>query len=365
MSTSMMVVGSLNRDTPYFGTAAGVGLSVFRFDSAVGTAELLCEERGIDNPTYLSVKAATGCIYAGSEVFGWHEGTVTAFRFDAATNRLHYINKQPSLGSTTAHTGLDPDGHHVLAANYALAPAGEGPDRAVVIFPVRPDGGLGAPISSVRHVGQGPNAERQERSHAHCILPSPDGRFAIVADLGLDRLFSYRLSEGHLSEPAAASLALTPGSGPRHFLFHPNGDIALLVGELDSTLTSLRYEADTGTFQMIQTVPMLPPDFTGPSDAADLQLHPAGFVYASNRGHDSIVIHRLDADTGHLTPVGHHPCGGHIPRNIAIDPTGTFLLVANQKSDRISIFRIDAASGTLSDHGSLAHGTPMCIKFMV
>jgi len=217
----LMVVGSLNREAPYFQGARGVGLSVFAFDPADGTAALLCEDGGVDNPTFLTVNPATLCVYANTEVFGWHEGTVSAYRADPAARRLRYINKQPSLGSITAYSSLDRAGRHLLVANYGMGPHDDGPDRAVVVYPLRADGGLGAPGASVAHRGQGPDAERQERAHPHCVLPSPDGRFVAVVDLGLDAILSYgsartarfRTRRWHAQRcPPAAAPATSPST---------------------------------------------------------------------------------------------------------------------------------------------------------
>jgi 6-phosphogluconolactonase len=361
---SLMVVGSLNRKAPYFKNANGVGLTVYRFDQDTGATEWLCEERGIDNPAYLSVDPRHGTLYANSEVFGWHEGTVTAYRYDAAARRLHYINKQASLGSITAHNSLDPEGRHLLVANYSMTAPGEGPDRALVVYPLREDGGLDAPVASVTHIGQGPNAERQERSHAHCALTSPDGRYAIVADLGLDALLTYAFGpDGQLSGQAVATTSLPPGAGPRHFVFHPNNRLAVVICELDSTLSSMRY--DNGRFEVIETVSAVPAGAETTSRCSDIQIHPNGrFIYGANRGHDSIVIFSLDAENGHLSLIGHHPCGGDMPRHMAIDPSGKFLVVANQNGDNLTLLAIDPDHGTLSDAGTIEHGTPMCVKFM-
>ncbi len=363
----LMVVGSLNREAPYFQGARGVGLSVFAFDPADGTAALLCEDGGVDNPTFLTVNPATLCVYANTEVFGWHEGTVSAYRVDPAARRLRYINKQPSLGSITAYSSLDRAGRHLLVANYGMGPHDDGPNRAVVVYPLRADGGLGAPGASVAHRGHGPDAERQERAHPHCVLPSPDGRFVAVVDLGLDAILSYGFGpDGALSEAPVARAALPAGCGPRHLAFHPGGWLAMVICELDSTLLSFRFDAQTGAFTPIDSLPTTPADGRSGNSCSDVQIHPNGrFVYGANRGHDSIVVAAIDPREGMLSLAGYHPCGGRTPRNLAIDPSGRFLVVANQNSDSLSVFTIDDRDGRLSPtHGAIPLGTPMCVKFM-
>jgi 6-phosphogluconolactonase len=363
----VMVVGSLNREAPYFESARGPGLAVFGFDPVTGDAEWLCEDRRVDNPTFLAVDQHRRCIYATTEVFGWHEGVVSAYRFDRAGPRLQYINKQPSLGSITAHCGFDRDGRYLLVANYGMGPAEDLPGRAIAVFPIGPDDGLlPATASLVHRGGLGPNAERQERPHPHCVLASPDNRFVVVADLGLDALLSYRFgSDGRLSDQPAAITPMPPGAGPRHLAFHPSGDLAVVICELDSTLSSLRYHAGDGRFELLSTVSAVPAEARHDTHCADVQIHPNGrFVYGSNRGHDSVVILGLDPATGDLTLVGHEPCGGRTPRNLAIDPSGRFLMVANQNSDRVSVFAIDPAHGTLAHRSDIGIGSPMCVKFL-
>ena len=362
----LMVVGSLNREAPYFQGARGVGLSVFRFDPRTGTAELLCEDGGIDNPTFLSVDAARGCIYANTEVFGWHEGTVSAYRYDAGTQRLRYINKQPSLGSITAHSSLDRTGRHLLVANYGMGPHDEGPDRSIVVYPLRADGGLDAPSGSVAHRGHGVDAERQERSHAHCVLPSPDGDVVVAVDLGLDAILSYRFGpHGQLSGEPLARSELPAGAGPRHLAFHPDGTLAVVICELDSSLISLRFDAHTARFAALDRMSAVPDAARAGNHCSDVQIHPNGrFLYGANRGHDSIVVAAIDVRSGRLSLVGHHACGGRTPRHLAIDPSGRLLVVANQNSDTLAIFAIDPADGRLSAPWTMPIGTPMCVGFL-
>ena len=362
-----MIVGSLNRDTPYFEPARGVGLSVFGFDPTTGRASLLSEDRSVDNPTFLSVAPASRCVYVNSEVFGWHEGLISAYRYDPAAKRLVFLNKQPSLGSITAHNSLDSEARHLLVVNYGMGAEDEGPDHGVVVYPVRPDGGLGPPASSRAHRGRGHHPDRQERAHPHCVLVSPDGRFAMVADLGLDAIFTYGFCHSGLLSPAPRSvLALPPGSGPRQFAFHPGGRWAAVVRELDSTVSSLRVDAESGVLLSVSSAEALPNRATAGNHCSDILFHPNGrFVYAANRGHDSVATFAFEAETGDLRPIGFEACGGRTPRHLAIDPTGKCLLVANQDSSEIAVFTIaeDGRLGRLLQNLSI--GSPMCIRFLV
>lgn len=362
---TLAFVGSLNRDAPYFQGARGVGLAVLSFDETTGELVPLNEIGGIDNPTYLSVDAVNGTLYATSEVFGWNEGTVSAYRIDPVTGALTYINKQPTLGSIAAHSSFDRTGRFLFVANYTLGGPNDQPGQAVAVFAIREDGGLTPPVSSVAHLGAGPIASRQEGPHPHCVLASPDNRFVAVADLGIDQVVTYSFdpATGRLSITAEPELTLPPGTGPRHFVFHPDGRHAYVIGELNQTITALTYESDGGTLWSLQTVPAIPAAFEGENHCADLHITPDGrFLYGSNRGHDSIVIHAVDPETGRLALVGFQQVGP-TPRNFAIDPSGRFLLVAAQNGDSISVFAIDPDSGRLRDTGyGAAVGTPMCVK---
>jgi 6-phosphogluconolactonase len=346
----------------------GKGITVFGFDQNSGELTRLSEKGGVDNPTYLTVHQGNRCIYVNSEVFGWNEGAVSAYRLDPRNGRLSYINKQPTLGSILAHNSLDRAGRFVFLANYSVysEPDDSLPGQSVVVMPIRADGGLGPALSSCSHSGSGPNAARQERSHAHCVLASPDNRHVLVADLGIDQLVVYRFDAGSGALSAApASFTMKAGAGPRHFAFHPSGRYVYAINELDSTIVALAFDVESGRLTLLQTVSTLPSGYVDESHCAGLQLTPDGrYLYGSNRGHDSLVIYAVDESTGRLSFVDHHSCLGKTPRDFAIDPSGRFLLVANQNSDAVIICRIDPQTGELTDAGQHAEiGTPMCVKF--
>lgn len=360
----LMFVGSLNREAPYFQGARGVGLSVYALDESTGETELLAETTAIDNPTFLSVTPDGTRVYANSEIFGWREGLVSAFRFDRAARTLDYINMQPALGSITAHNCLTRDGRFLMAANYGIGSGG--PEQSIVVFGIRADGGLTPPVASVAHQGAlGPNAGRQERGHAHSITETVGGGLAIAADLGFDELVTYRIGPSGALE-RVATLALSPGAGPRHVAMHPNGRFVFVMNELDSTVASLSLDPATGALALVDVKPAVPAEARDHNHCADIQVSPDGrFVYGSNRGHDSIPIFAVDAASGALTPVDYTPCGGATPRNIALSPSGRLLFSANQNADRITIFARDPETGRLADTGkAIPIGTPMCVRIV-
>jgi 6-phosphogluconolactonase len=353
-----MFVGCLNRTAPYFSKANGVGLAVFSLDEDTFSLEKRAEIDDIDNPTFLTVDPESHCIYANSEVFGWKEGTVSAYRFAPETGVLTYLNKQVTLGSIAAHNSLTRDGRFLMVANYGMGEGG--PDQSVAVFGRNPDGSLTPAVSAVAHSESGPNPERQERSHAHCALQLVNG-IVLVTDLGTDHVFAYRMgSDGRLTK--AAQVKVSPGAGPRHIALHPDGRTFFVFNELDSTVGTMRVQAD-GAIVLLDVVAALPADVSG-SHGADVHVSPDGrFLYCSNRGHDSIAIFSIDRDFCKLAPQGFASCGGRTPRNFAITPSGRYLVVANQDSDSISFLARDADDGSLGDPDRrLVIGSPMCVR---
>ncbi len=353
-----LAVGSLNREAPYFQGARGEGLSIYAFDTTTGEAQRICGTSSVDNPTFLSVDPASGVIYANSEVFNWHEGTVTAYRFDAGRGELVYLNKQACLGSISAYNMVTRDGKFVLVANYAMGTGG--PDQSLVALPVLADSGLGPVKGSVRHEGVlGPITDRQERSHPHCVVETPEGGIFLAADLGLDEIITYRLDDEGAFE-RLSSVAVIAGSGPRHIAQHPNGRFVYVSNELDSSVSLIH--RDGTQLSLGQTLPSVPADVQ--SHGADIHLTPdARFLYCSNRGPDSITAFRVDQENGGLVEIGQSFTGGKTPRNFAVTPDGGWLLAANQNGDCIAIFTIDKETGILNDTGKrIEIGTPVCVR---
>ncbi len=235
---------------------------------------------------------------------------------------------------------------------------------SLCVLPILPDGRLGEATDTVQFNGSGPNRERQEGPHAHMVLPRPDGSRILAVDLGADRLMSFRLDQerGMLSPADPPWTQLPPGAGPRHLAFHPHQPFAYVISELQSAVTVFRVDGDT--FTALQTISTLPNGFTGQNLGAEIKVAPSGrFVYASNRGHDSLAIYAVDQVTGRLSLVGHESTQGVGPRDFAIDPAGASLLVANQDTDSVVTFWIDPDSGTLRATGHVAAvPTPVCLQ---
>jgi 6-phosphogluconolactonase len=256
------------------------------------------------------------------------------------------------------YISIDQSGRYALVANYSSG--------NISLIPIAPDGSLLPAAQTIQHAGSGADPIRQEGPQRHAAVLSPDNRFVFVTDLGIDRVKVYRLDQalGELIPCPNQDIQVASGSGPRHLVFHPNGRFAYLVNELNSSLVTYLFEPEAGRLQEVQVVPTLPEGFPGANLPADVHVAASGkFVYASNRGHDSLVIYQVDEGSGHLTCLGHEPTGGKYPRNFAIDPTGTFLLVANQNSGTIRSFWIDAQTGKLFFTGQeIQVPAPVCIK---
>ena len=313
------------------------------------------------NPSYLALHPGGRVLYAVnelSELRGEATGGVSAFAIDRATGRLSFINQQSSNGKAPCYVSVDRSGRIVLVANYG--------GGSITTIPVRGDGGLQTPASVVRHAGSGADPVRQAAPHAHCILPDPTNRHVLAVDLGTDAILTYRLDErtGAITV-VTPGLATKPGAGPRHLVFHPNGKFAYVVNELDSTLSVFTYDAERGALDEVQVTAASPGGTSTANHPADVHVSPSGrFLYASNRGDDTIAVFAIDPGTGHVTAVEQVSSGGRAPRNFALDPSGQFLLAANQRSDVITSFRIDATSGRLTPTGStVTVPTPVCIRF--
>lgn len=339
------------------------GIYLYSMDMSSGELKYSKSVKRVVDPSFLAIGRTRRFLYAVnelSEFAGKPGGAVSAFSIDQKTGNLSLLNQQTSLGGAPCYVTVDATGKFVLVANYT--------GGNVSVLPVLRDGSLGAATAMVQHEGSGPNKERQEAPHAHCVVLDHSNRFAFVADLGLDKIVIYRFdAKGGKLIPAAQPFAqLKSGSGPRHFVFHPNGRYAYVINELDSTLTGFSYDAARGNLRSMQTISALPKDFSGKNYCADLHISPSGkFIYGSNRGHNSIVVFAIKAKTCELTHLEHVSTQGKTPRNFTIDPTGRFLLVANQESDSVVTMRIDPVTGRLKPTGHSAEvPTPVCLKFL-
>lgn len=341
---------------------ASKGIYAYRFDSSTGKLTSLGLAADAAEPSFLAVDSGGRFLYAVNEILrynGQPTGAVSAFAIQRETGKLSLLNQVSSHDEGPAHITLDRAGKYALVSNYTLG--------SVAVFPVLKDGRLGEATSFVQHKGSSVNPERQKGPHAHATALSPDNRFAVVADLGLDQLLVYGFdaAKGTLG-PKPQMVRAAPGVGPRHLVFSSDGRFLYVINELQSTVVTYSYNAATGALHEVQTISTLPMGFSGNSTAAEIEIHPAGkFLFASNRGDDSVAVFAIDSGAGTLTHVAAAPTGGKTPRNFAIDPTGSWLLAANQESDEIVVFRIDRKTGHLTPTGeTLRVPSPACLKFV-
>lgn len=321
-------------------------------------AELAAES---SNPSFLAIHPQRPFLYAVNEAPGSNskEGLVTAFSIDKATGKLTKLNSVSSKGEGPCHLSVDRTGRAVVVANY-----GSGSTSALRI---QADGSLAEGAGFIQHQGSSVNPQRQRGPHAHSANISPDNRFVVVADLGLDRVLVYRLDPANagLTPNDPPYISVKPGSGPRHFTFHPKGKFAYVINELASTVTAFRWNSSRGSFTELETVSTLPPGVQIENTTAEVVAHPNGkFLYGSNRGHNSIAVFSIDPGKGTLKLVGNVPTQGEIPRNFAIEPGGRWLLVANQNSDSVVLFRINPDNGMLTHQQTIEAPTPVCVRFV-
>jgi 6-phosphogluconolactonase len=331
------------------------GIYQFTFDPANGKMSALELAGETKDPSWVIVHPSGKFLYAANE--RGKDSSISAFAIEAKSGQLTLLNALPAVGEDPCHLAFDRTGKFLLTANYSSGNVG--------VFPVLPDGKLGEHTALVTDQGQpGPNSKRQEGPHAHWISVSEHNRFVYVADLGLDKVFVYKFDASKGTLAAADSAVAKPGTGPRHVAFSSDGKFMYVLGELESTVTV--FSNDQETFRSVQNVPMLPAGFSGRNDAAEIEIHPRGkFLYASNRGRDSIVVYAIDPRQGTLAQVEDIPTGGREPRHFALDPTGKFLLAENQNTNSIVEFRINQTTGKLTPTGeTLSVPSPICISFL-
>ncbi|HTJ59191.1 MAG TPA: lactonase family protein [Devosiaceae bacterium] len=362
---SLLFVGGSNRGLPYVANTSGKGIAAFRVDVETGAAEPLGVTEGIDNPTFLAVTPDGRFLCAVSEVEGWNEGTITAYAIDVATGGLTYINKQPTRGDTTAHLGFDATGRFVASVNYTVMSMTVRPNRSVAVHPMAADGELGPLVAEVAHEGRGPDPARQARPHAHCARWTPDNRFVVVADLGIDKLITYAFDAASGKLAPHGELALPPGSGPRHFAFHPTLPFAYLINELASTVASLAFDAAGGKFQLLGIDSAIDPATSVKNYASAIKVAPGGrHLFAGNRGEDSLARFDIDPASGIARRAAATPTG-KIPRDFDFAPGGNCLAVGNQGSDSVSLFRYYPEDGRLTPLGNpIAVGSPTAIAWV-
>jgi len=339
------------------------GIHVYRLDPSTGKLEPT-STASTENPSFLTFDPTCRYLYAVNEVGSYQGqpgGAISAFKVDAKTGALTLINQQPTHGSAPCHVSVGLDGQYAYVANYN--------GGNLTVLPIAEDGALGEPSDVVQHHGSGAHPRRQTRPHAHSITIDPTDRFAFACDLGIDKIMIYRIDQtpGKLVPHDPPWVDVHPGAGPRHFCFHPTYRYAYVINEVDSTLTAFSYDQEKGVLSEVQTVSSLPAGVTVPNNTtADIHIAPSGrYLYGSNRGHDSIAIFAIDAQTGQLELVGHESTQGKTPRNFGLDPSGTLLLAAHQDSDSIVSFHVDTETGLLTSAGHITEvSMPVCVKIV-
>lgn len=364
-----LFVGTLGAADPslvvYIGTYTGKaskGIYTTRLDPKTGALTPVTLAAETPSPSFLALNPKAPFLYAVNEVNKFQDkasGGVTAFAIDRATGKLTELNAQPSGGAGPCHVAVDATGSSVLVANYG--------GGSVSAYPIQRDGGLGAAASFIQHRGSSVDSRRQGEPHAHHVTMDRGNQFALVSDLGLDKIMVYRLDakKGLLTPNDPPAGIVEPGSGPRHLAFGRSGRYAYVINEMQCSVTALQFDPNQGTLASFQTISTLPGEKQSGYSTAELVMRPDGkFLYGSNRGHDSIVVYSVDRETGKLQVVQHQATLGKTPRSFGIDPLGRWLLAANQSSDTIVVFAIDPASGQLRAVGEpVAAPTPVSVVF--
>lgn len=342
--------------------AASRGIYSAVLNTSNGTISDLKLAAEVASPSFLAHHPTLDVIYAvveAAEFNGEPGGGIVAFARDAATTEWKPLSEQPVGGKSPCHLALDPTGQVVITANYG--------DGTVSVFPVKPDGSVGPRSQFIRHLNTGPNEMRRGGAHAHGITFSPDSRFVFVPDLGLDQIKIYQVdvAAARLTPAKPDAADLPPGAGPRHFACSPDGNHAYSINELDSTITAFALDSSIGALTALASVSTLPADWAGKNSTAEIAVHPSGqFVVASNRGHNSLAVFKRDGATGLLTPLTVVPCGGEKPRSFAFSRDGNWIVVANQASNTLTTFAFDPTTGALTPSGNSANvGMPVCVLF--
>ncbi len=335
------------------------GIYTLRFDPKTGKLTPAGSVKNAKSPSFVALRPGGSFLYAVNEADGsgpTKAGSVAAYSRDTKTGILTFINEKSSFGRAPCHISIDKTGRWAIVSNYG---------GGWLVYAIQPNGSLGALADSLSFSGKGPSKARQEKSHVHSATISADNRFVYIADLGTDKLHCYNLNPqtGKLTPNKTPVISLKPGSGPRHFTIHPNGRFAYLAEESSSSVAVFSRDPQTGSLTLIEDrVASLPADFNGENTHADIHTDPAGqHLYVSNRGHNSLSIFTIASD-GSIKLAGHQPIMGAKPRNFMVHPNGQYVLVANQDTDTIVVFRRDPKTGLLTDTGERASvPSPVCL----
>jgi 6-phosphogluconolactonase len=335
------------------------GIAQYQLNLSSGKIVKVHEFDAEANSDYLAISNNNNFLFSISQDEDANTGLITSYMINPDNGNIRYLDEEFSHGSGPCHLALDLSCERVMVAHY-----GEG---NVTVTSIKDNGNLHKLVENIKHQGSGPNQNRQEGPHPHMVYYSSKGNYIFVPDLGLDKIMVYKLNAaGHLLAPKSPYGSVAPGAGPRHFVLHPNGKFGYVVNELNSTVTAFLFNKKTGALTEVQTANSLLTGFDGDNYLADVHISPDGkFLYASNRGHDSISIFSIDMTTGGITLLANENCGGKWPRAFAIDPTGNFLISANERSDNMVVFRIDKTTGLLTKtFESSEFPGPRCVKFL-
>ncbi|MEO8576442.1 MAG: lactonase family protein [Gemmatimonadales bacterium] len=366
-SPALLDDAQTNGDLLYVGTyTEGVrpeGIHILRMDRRSGQLRRIRSVDVGENPSFLAIHPNRRVLYAVNELDKYNgkpTGAVSAFAITKETGALTRLNEQPSEGGAPCYVSVDQSGHVVLVANYA--------GGSIALLPIETNGALAAAATLDQHTGKGPNAERQQTPHAHCILADPSNRFVLSADLGVDRVYVYRLDiDGKsLHHVEGGDAVMRPGSGPRHIAFHPKLPLVFVANELDSTVATLRFDAKRGVLSPFEIHSTVPAGWTGTNYPGDIHLTSNGrTLYVSNRGHDSIAVFSVTESTGSIALEQVISTDGDWPRNFSLDPTGRWLLVANQRSGSVVVFARDPGNGRLTQtRERIAIPGSACVRFL-
>lgn len=334
------------------------GIKVYTLNEENGSLTLRHAYDGLRNPTFLNVDASRGRLYAIADMTnesGKKVGQAVSFAIDKATGTLTELNRAATVDSTTCHIQRDAESRFLTVTSYHGGLIG--------LNRIEADGSVGGVLDVIQHTGGSTGIEPQDKPHPHSSFYSPDGRFLFVQDLGLDRIVAYRLDADAGKLLKYNETVIHQGAGPRHFVFHPNGNFAYVINELDSTVTAFRYDAEQGVLSEIETVSTLPEGYAGENGCAEITISGDGrYVYGSNRGHDSIVVYEVDSNSGGLKTIQHISTEGGHPRHFALTPNGNYLIAANRDGNNLVSYEVNGSDGTLRYTGLQAETSkPVCV----
>ena len=337
------------------------GIHWLKLEMATGKLTAVGKLAGQKNPSFLAIHPNKKFLYAVNEIGnykGEKAGGVSAYSINPKTGALTFLNQQSSKGGAPCHLVVDATGRNVLVANYT--------GGSVVSLPISRKGRLRKASSFMQHEGSSVLKPRQAAPHGHSINVSPGNKFAVAADLGLDKVLVYGFNAKGGKLTPAGFTKVAPGAGPRHFAFHPNGKFAYVINEITLTVTAFGWHEAKGKLSELQTITTLPVEPGKGMSTAEVQVHPSGkFLYGSNRGHNTIAVFSINGKTGKLKAIQHQSTLGKTPRNFGIDPTGKFLIVANQSSGDVFTFLINQNTGELKPNShSVKVPMPVCVKFL-